>query len=107
MSTINHEQLRLQAARRANEEDASLWRWFCELYDEGRIRWCKAAKGWLVSVDHKHLSTEQEFDAAIRVARQRYFSGGRQRLSNSSRFLNGDMAPELATESHEKRRCPD
>jgi hypothetical protein len=107
MSTINHEQLRLQAARRANEEDASLWRWFCGLYDEGRIRWCKAARGWLVSVDHKHLSTELEFDAAIRVAWQRYLSGGRHRLSNSSRFLNGEMVPELATESHEKLGCPD
>lgn len=107
MSTTHHEQLRLQAARRANEEDTSLWRWFCGLYDEGRIRWCKAAEGWLVSVDHKHLATELEFDAAIRVARQRYFSGGRQLLSNSSRLLSGEMGPESAAESHEKRQCPD
>ncbi|SAL71667.1 hypothetical protein AWB69_08670 [Caballeronia udeis] len=107
MSTTHHEQLRLQAARRANEEDASLWRWFCGLYEEGRIRWRKAAEGWLVSVDHKHLATEMEFDAAIRVARQRYFSGGRQSLSNSSRVLKDEMGPGLAAESRENRRCPD
>jgi hypothetical protein len=28
--------------------------------------------GWLVSVDHKHLATEEDFDYAIRVAKQRY-----------------------------------
>ncbi len=85
MSTAHHEEVRYQAARRANEEDAALWRWFCALYEEGRLRWCRAAQGWLVSVDHKHLSTEQEFDTAIRVARQRYFSGGRRAVSGSSR----------------------
>lgn len=89
MSTPRHELARRQAASRANEEDASLWRWFCGLYDEGRIRWCRAAQGWLVSVDHKHLSTEPDFDTAIRAARERYFSGGRKRLSNSARLHGG------------------
>ncbi|MFM0616079.1 hypothetical protein PQR37_18595 [Paraburkholderia nemoris] len=61
---------REQAAHAANTEDAALWRWFCLLFEEGRIRWCKSAAGWLVSVDHKHLSTEQSFDEAIRNAKQ-------------------------------------
>jgi glutamate-1-semialdehyde aminotransferase len=78
MSQIHFEQVRSQAAKHANEEDASLWRWFCGLYDEGRLRWCRSHEGWLVSVDHKHLATESDFDRAIRVARQRFFSGGRR-----------------------------
>ncbi|SOE91437.1 hypothetical protein SAMN05446927_8361 [Caballeronia arationis] len=87
MSTTSHEEVRADAAKLANEEDAFLWRWFCGLYDEGRIRWCKSAQGWLVSIDHKHLATEHDFDAAIRMARQRYFSGGRQRLERSSQSV--------------------
>ncbi|USX06779.1 hypothetical protein [Paraburkholderia fungorum] len=77
MPTIQYDHVRSRAARHANEEDASLWRWFCVLYEEGRIRWCRAAQGWLVSVDHKHLATEPDFDTAIRMARERFFSGRR------------------------------
>ncbi len=51
------------------------------LYDDSRIRWCKSAHGWLVSVDHKHLSTEPDFDMAIRVARDRFFSGVRRKIN--------------------------
>ncbi|SAL04397.1 hypothetical protein AWB78_06942 [Caballeronia calidae] len=79
MSTLSYEAERRLAASTANEDDASLWRWFCMFYDEGRVRWCKSAQGWLVSVDHKHLATEVDFDAAIRVARERFFSGTRVR----------------------------
>ncbi|SAK91684.1 hypothetical protein AWB75_06458 [Caballeronia catudaia] len=68
---------RTQAANRANQEDADLWRWFCLAYQEGRIRWCKSSQGWLVSVDHKHLATEQDFDVAIRQARSRLMAGKR------------------------------
>ena len=67
--------IRAQAATMADKEDASLWRWFSNFYDEGRIRWCKAAQGWLVSVDHKHLATEEDFDTAIRASYDRYYSG--------------------------------
>lgn len=81
MSIVRPGQVRSDAAKIANEEDASLWRWFSGLYDEGRIRWCRSAQGWLVSVDHKHLATEPDFDSAIRVSRRRYFSRGRHRLT--------------------------
>jgi hypothetical protein len=66
---------RTDAAHRANQEDADLWRWFCLAYEEGRIRWCRSHEGWLVSVDHKHLATERDFDTAIRAARARYAAG--------------------------------
>jgi hypothetical protein len=66
---------RKQAAMHADKDDASLWRWFSALYEEGRIRWCRSALGWLVSVDHKHLATEQDFDTAIRISRERFYSG--------------------------------
>ena len=68
---------RIEAANRANQEDGELWRWFCLAYEEGRIRWCQSSQGWSVSMDHKHLSTEMDFDAAVRVARQRYMVGKR------------------------------
>jgi len=77
MLTIRHEHARSKAAKVANEEDAFLWRWFSGLYEEGRIRWCRAPQGWLVSIDRKHLSTEADFDMAIRSAKERYFSGRR------------------------------
>ncbi len=69
---------RLEAANLANRDDADLWRWFCRMYEENRLRWCASGYGWLVSVDHRHLATEVDFDAAIRNARQRFESGRRQ-----------------------------
>ncbi|SAL69661.1 hypothetical protein AWB74_04019 [Caballeronia arvi] len=75
MLAIINDTVRSDAAKLADKEDATLWRWFSGLYDEGRIRWCRSAQGWLVSVDHKHLATEPDFDAAIRVSRERYYSG--------------------------------
>jgi hypothetical protein len=75
MLAINSEQVRREAAKLADKEDATLWRWFSEFYEEGRIRWCRSARGWLVSVDHRHLATEADFDTAIRISRERYFSG--------------------------------
>jgi hypothetical protein len=69
--TCRYQAERERAANVANAEDASLWRWFCELFEEGRLRWCHSANGWLVSIDHKHLSTEENFDDAIRIARMR------------------------------------
>jgi hypothetical protein len=62
--------LRQQAAHAANAEDADLWRWFANLVDERRIRWCCADGSWLVSIDHRHVATETTFDNAIRSARR-------------------------------------
>jgi hypothetical protein len=64
---------RSEAAARADKDDARLWRWFSELYEGGRIRWCRSSQGWLVSVDHRHLATDKDFDTAIRISRERYF----------------------------------
>jgi hypothetical protein len=84
MLVISHDNVRRAAAKRADKDDASLWRWFSELYDEGRIRWCRSAQGRLVSVDHKHLATETDFDTAIRVSRERYHTGQVKRTKPSS-----------------------
>lgn len=59
---------RAEAANSANRDDAALWRWFCLMYEDRRLRWCASGSGWLVSVDHRHLATEFDFDAAIRSA---------------------------------------
>jgi hypothetical protein len=66
MLAIIQDKIRSDAAKQTYKADATLWRWFSDLYEEGRIRWCRSAQGWLVSVDHKHLATEPDFDAAIR-----------------------------------------
>ena len=77
MNTSIESGTRAAAASVANRDDAELWRWFCLMYEDGRIRWCATSYGWLVSVDHKHLATETDFDTAIRSARQRFESGRR------------------------------
>jgi len=59
------------AAQAANAADAAVWRWFAVVYEEGRLRWCKSPAGWLISVDHKHLATDSDFDQAIRRAMHR------------------------------------
>ncbi|SEJ85191.1 hypothetical protein SAMN05192539_1020116 [Paraburkholderia diazotrophica] len=69
-------ELRAAAARCADREDAGLWRWFCLMYEDRRLRWCPSARGWLVTVDHRHLATENDFDAAIRRAREVFESDG-------------------------------
>jgi hypothetical protein len=73
------EAVRLNAAHAANVEDADLWRWFCAFFEEGRLRWCKSAAGWLISVDHKHLATENNFYDAIRIAKDRFNYGTRRK----------------------------
>jgi hypothetical protein len=60
-----------RAAPEANEEDATLWRWFCAVFEEKRLRWCQSGRGWLVSSDRKHISAQENFDGAIRVAKAR------------------------------------
>jgi hypothetical protein len=75
--TLCYQAEREKAANAANADDAALWRWFCALFEEGRLRWCRSANGWLVSIDHKHLSTEASFYEAIRVARERLDVGVR------------------------------
>jgi hypothetical protein len=61
---------RFRASEAANAEDAEIWRWFSLLVDERRVRWCYSAGNWLVSVDHRHVATENSFDVAIRSAKK-------------------------------------
>jgi hypothetical protein len=63
---------RLRGIAAANEDDATLWRWFSLMFEDSRIRWCFARDRWLVSVDHRHVATEASFDEAIRAARDRF-----------------------------------
>jgi hypothetical protein len=67
--TRDLQKIRLVAAALANAEDGSIWRWFSELCEDHRIRWCRSGRGWLVTVDNKHVATERSFDAAIRLAK--------------------------------------
>jgi hypothetical protein len=55
-------QIRQSAANAANAEDADIWRWFAGLVEERRTRWCFADGSWLVSVDHRHVATDENFD---------------------------------------------
>lgn len=70
---------RKEAAACANAEDAALWRWFSDLYDQGLIRWCRSDRGWLVSVAHRHVATTATFDEGIREAMARTQDADRQR----------------------------
>ncbi|WP_259461299.1 hypothetical protein [Paraburkholderia fungorum] len=76
---------RYVAQRDANVEDAALWRWFSVLLDERRIRWCQSGSGWLVSVDHRHVATHEDFDAAMRIAKSNVCAGGSRRLDDNER----------------------
>ncbi|WP_206362279.1 hypothetical protein [Paraburkholderia caledonica] len=71
-------------SRAAAEEDGRIWRWFSELYGNGRLRWCKSTEGWLIAVDGYPLAIEQDFGVAIRISRQRYFSGRRRGLNDDA-----------------------
>lgn len=82
LSTSRYE-TRAEAARIADHDDVSLWRWFCTMYNDDRIRWYRCYQGWLVSIDNKHLATESDFDTAIRAARDRYHSGCRAGSADS------------------------
>jgi hypothetical protein len=79
--SVRTKKIRGQAADAANAEDAALWRWFSGLFEEGRLRWCKSAAGWLVSVDHRHLATEGNFDDAIRAAKRSHAAAPRAQKS--------------------------
>lgn len=63
--------MRERAANAANAEDAELWRWFSCLVEERRLRWCCSERGWLVSVDNRHVATATSFDDAMREAMDR------------------------------------
>ncbi|MFM0674199.1 hypothetical protein [Paraburkholderia sediminicola] len=80
----NFELRRVMAAASANQEDADLWRMFSSLYEERRIRWCNSARGWLVSIDNRHLATESSFDQAIRLAIGRFL-----RVRSGTRSASG------------------
>ena len=77
-------QIRQGAANTANAEDADIWRWFDALVQERRIRWCYAHGSWLVSVDHRHIATDENFDHAVRTARWR--SRGANEKANDERL---------------------
>ncbi|WP_228545587.1 hypothetical protein [Burkholderia pseudomultivorans] len=76
---------RARARENANAEDAALWRWFAALLDERRIRWCHSGRGWLVSVDHRHVATGTQFDQAMRIAKENVESSGTRRLDATSK----------------------
>lgn len=63
--------VRRDAAMLANSEDAELWRWFSELLEDRRLRYCNANGVWLVTVDHRHCGTGATFDCAVRQAKER------------------------------------
>jgi len=63
------QRVRLEAAAVANAEDAAVWRWFSDLFEERRIRWCHSGTGWLITIDHRHMATAESFDTAIRDAK--------------------------------------
>ncbi|WP_244111942.1 hypothetical protein [Burkholderia diffusa] len=75
---------RAAARDSANAEDAALWRWFAALLDERRIRWCHSGRGWLVSVDHRHVATGTQFDQAMRIAKENVEGGGTVRIDTPS-----------------------
>ncbi|NHV25877.1 hypothetical protein HAV18_06405 [Burkholderia sp. D-99] len=66
---------RTAARESANAEDAALWRWFAALLEERRIRWCQSGRGWLISVDHRHVATSTQFDQAMRIAKENVEEG--------------------------------
>lgn len=63
------QRVRAEAALAVNADDADVWRWFSSLMDDHRVRWRHTANKWLVSVDNRHVATEQSFDSAIRSAK--------------------------------------
>ncbi|TDN70057.1 hypothetical protein B0G77_3505 [Paraburkholderia sp. BL10I2N1] len=64
------QQARLDAAAAVNAEDASIWRWFCVLLEERRVRWRYAFDQWVVSVDRVRVAAESNFHDAIRAAKR-------------------------------------
>jgi hypothetical protein len=76
---------RTEATRVTDHDEVALWRWFCMMYDEDRIRWCRCHQNWLVSIDHTHLATESNFDTAIKTARNRFYSGRRAASADSDK----------------------
>lgn len=76
---------RAAARENANAEDAALWRWFAALLEDRRIRWCHSGRGWLVSVDHRHVATDTQFDQAMRMAKENAERGGSVRIDTPSK----------------------
>jgi hypothetical protein len=74
---------RKEAAASANAEDAAVWRWFSNLYDQGLIRWCRTHRGWLISVAHRHVATTATFDEGIREAMARTQDTGNKRMTKN------------------------
>jgi len=62
--------VRLWAKAKANLEDASLWRWFSDLAEDGRIVMTSKSGVWTITVDGQSSVSKRSFDAAVRVARE-------------------------------------
>ncbi|VVD76497.1 hypothetical protein PHO31112_00873 [Pandoraea horticolens] len=58
----------LQAAAHANEQDATLWRWFSDQMEDQTMR-CERKKGdWIICVAGRELARDPSFDLAVRAA---------------------------------------
>ena len=63
------ERIRHEAAFVASAEDASLWRWSTAFFEDRRIRWRLSRSGYVITVDRRHVATNEDFDKAIRGAK--------------------------------------
>ena len=88
--------IRAAAASAANADDASIWRWFALLVEERRIRWCLRDDHWLVSIDNRHVATENSFDRAIRIAREA--------ISKSEQCCREDQGDEMGAGTGARRQ---
>ncbi|RDK09475.1 hypothetical protein [Cupriavidus lacunae] len=60
--------VQLQAAAHANEQDATLWRWFSDQMEEQTMN-CERKKGdWIICVAGRELARDPSFDLAVRAA---------------------------------------
>lgn len=86
---------RSEAALQANQSDAEMWRWFCHMHEEERIRWFLSAGVWYVTIDGRQLAAQPDFDAAIRAARSRALATARRKLR--ARSINAKPSEVLIT----------
>lgn len=91
------QQTRLDAAAAANAEDASIWRWFCALLEERRVRWRYAFGQWVVSVDRVRVAAESNFHDAIRAAKRAAENRGLGLLHEASGDVRRSRVNEDAT----------
>lgn len=93
------QRMRFDAAAAANIEDASLWRWFSALLEERRIRWRYSFNQWLVNVDRRHVSTDINFDRAIRAAKDQAEKQGLGLLTSQPKKSHSHAVPVNGTKT--------